>query len=149
MAEIKKFTVLSRYLGVKRKDVEYDGESKTKIKRKAKYGQRICRYQSLKKHSCKDEKVEGPGHSKYTKLLVEEIQAIAKSSRKTYHRLKGRYQHDISVVVHRKNSSTIKRKICAMKGTTDPYRALRILTGKKHPKIKLQRLQKIRIWTFG
>ena len=26
---------------------------------------------------------------------------------------------------------------------------LRILTGKKHPKIKLQRLQKIRIWTFG
>ena len=27
--------------------------------------------------------------------------------------------------------------------------ALRILTGKKHPKIKLQRLRKIRIWTFG
>ena len=26
---------------------------------------------------------------------------------------------------------------------------LRILTGKEHPKIKLQRLQKIRIWTFG
>ena len=26
---------------------------------------------------------------------------------------------------------------------------LRILTGKKHPKIKLQRLRKIRIWTFG
>ena len=26
---------------------------------------------------------------------------------------------------------------------------LRILTGKKHPKIKLQRLQKIRICTFG
>ena len=26
---------------------------------------------------------------------------------------------------------------------------LRILIGKKHPKIKLQRLQKIRIWTFG
>ena len=26
---------------------------------------------------------------------------------------------------------------------------LRILTGKKHPKIKLQRLQKIRMWTFG
>ena len=26
---------------------------------------------------------------------------------------------------------------------------LRILTGKKHPKIKLQRLWKIRIWTFG
>ena len=26
---------------------------------------------------------------------------------------------------------------------------LRILTGKKHPKIKPQRLQKIRIWTFG
>ena len=26
---------------------------------------------------------------------------------------------------------------------------LRILTGKKQPKIKLQRLQKIRIWTFG
>ena len=28
------------------------------------------------------------------------------------------------------------------------YRILRILTGKKHPKIKLQRLGKIRIWTF-
>ena len=27
--------------------------------------------------------------------------------------------------------------------------SLRILTGKKHPKIKLQRLQDIRIWTFG
>ena len=26
---------------------------------------------------------------------------------------------------------------------------LRILTGKKHPKIKLQRLQKMQIWTFG
>ena len=26
---------------------------------------------------------------------------------------------------------------------------LRILTGKKHHKIKLQRLRKIRIWTFG
>ena len=26
---------------------------------------------------------------------------------------------------------------------------LRILTGKKHPKIKLQHLRKIRIWTFG
>ena len=26
---------------------------------------------------------------------------------------------------------------------------LRIRTGKKHPKIKLQHLQKIRIWTFG
>ena len=26
---------------------------------------------------------------------------------------------------------------------------LRILTGKKNPKIKLQRLRKIRIWTFG
>ena len=26
---------------------------------------------------------------------------------------------------------------------------LRILTGKKHPKIKLQRLRKIRIWTSG
>ena len=26
---------------------------------------------------------------------------------------------------------------------------LRILTGKKHPKIKLQRLRKIRTWTFG
>ena len=26
---------------------------------------------------------------------------------------------------------------------------LKILTGKKHPKIKLQRLQKIRILTFG
>ena len=25
---------------------------------------------------------------------------------------------------------------------------LRILTGKKHPKMKLQRLRKIRIWTF-
>ena len=30
-----------------------------------------------------------------------------------------------------------------------PLLALRILTGKKHPKIKFQRLQKIRIWTFG
>ena len=27
--------------------------------------------------------------------------------------------------------------------------SLRILTGKKHPKIKLERLRKIRIWTFG
>ena len=27
--------------------------------------------------------------------------------------------------------------------------SLRILTGKKHPKIKFQRLRKIRIWTFG
>ena len=26
---------------------------------------------------------------------------------------------------------------------------LRIFTGKKHPKIKLQRLREIRIWTFG
>ena len=26
---------------------------------------------------------------------------------------------------------------------------LRVLTGKKHPKIKLQPLQKIQIWTFG
>ena len=26
---------------------------------------------------------------------------------------------------------------------------LAILTGKNHPKIKLQRLRKIRIWTFG
>ena len=26
---------------------------------------------------------------------------------------------------------------------------LRILTGKKNPKIKLQHLRKIRIWTFG
>ena len=26
---------------------------------------------------------------------------------------------------------------------------LRILTGKRHPKIKLQRLRKIQIWTFG
>ena len=28
-------------------------------------------------------------------------------------------------------------------------RELRILTGKKHPRIKLQRLRKIPIWTFG
>ena len=26
---------------------------------------------------------------------------------------------------------------------------LRIFTGKKHPKIKLQRLREIQIWTFG
>ena len=26
---------------------------------------------------------------------------------------------------------------------------LRMLTGKKHPKMKLQRLRKIQIWTFG
>ena len=31
----------------------------------------------------------------------------------------------------------------------DLMKVLRILTGKKHPKIKLQRLGKIRIWTFG
>ena len=31
----------------------------------------------------------------------------------------------------------------------DMYNDLRILTGKKHPKIKLQRLRKIRILTFG
>ena len=27
--------------------------------------------------------------------------------------------------------------------------ALRILTGKKHRQIKLQRLEKVRIWVFG
>ena len=31
----------------------------------------------------------------------------------------------------------------------DKVSLLRILTGKKHPKIKLQRLRKIRLWTFG
>ena len=30
-----------------------------------------------------------------------------------------------------------------------PLTALKILTGKEHPKIKLQPLRKIRIWTFG
>ena len=30
-----------------------------------------------------------------------------------------------------------------------PPLSLRILTGKKHSKIKLQRLRKMRIWTFG
>ena len=30
-----------------------------------------------------------------------------------------------------------------------PFSLLRILTGKNHPKIKLQRLRKIRIWTSG
>ena len=35
-------------------------------------------------------------------------------------------------------------KLCYMCGK----RFLRILTGKKHPKIKLQRLRKIRKWTF-
>ena len=29
------------------------------------------------------------------------------------------------------------------------YLGTRILIGKKHPKIKLQRLRKIRMWTFG
>ena len=29
------------------------------------------------------------------------------------------------------------------------YLHLRILTEKKHPKVKLQRLQKVEIWTFG
>ena len=29
------------------------------------------------------------------------------------------------------------------------FSSLRILTRKKHPKIKLQRLRKIRIWSFG
>ena len=29
------------------------------------------------------------------------------------------------------------------------YFNLKILTGKKHPKIELQHLRKIRIWTFG
>ena len=29
------------------------------------------------------------------------------------------------------------------------FSKLRILTGKKHPKIKLQCLRKIRIWTVG
>ena len=28
-------------------------------------------------------------------------------------------------------------------------RRLRILTGKKHPQMKLQRLQKVQIWAFG
>ena len=32
---------------------------------------------------------------------------------------------------------------------TSFFLTLRILTSKKHPKIKLQRLRKIRIWTFG
>ena len=34
-------------------------------------------------------------------------------------------------------------------GTVISKRYLRILTRKKHPKIKLQRLRKIQIWTFG
>ena len=46
------------------------------------------------------------------------------------------------------------RELDANLGKKDPYvsidnKILRILTGKKHPKIKLQRLQKIRILTFG
>ena len=32
---------------------------------------------------------------------------------------------------------------------TDKQSILRILTGTKHPKVKLQRLRKIQIWTFG
>ena len=34
-------------------------------------------------------------------------------------------------------------------GDSNEMFRLRILTGKKHPKIKLLRLRKIRIWTFG
>ena len=36
-----------------------------------------------------------------------------------------------------------------MRNFSHTRRILRILTGKKHPEIKLQRLRKIRIWTFG
>ena len=39
--------------------------------------------------------------------------------------------------------------ICENHGETTRDFSLRILTGKKHPKIKLQRLQKIQILTFG
>ena len=31
----------------------------------------------------------------------------------------------------------------------EPHDELRILTGKKHHQIKLQRLQKVRMWAFG
>ena len=54
----------------------------------------------------------------------------------------------------------IQQPLAKMGGTTILYKIkylqyifknlfLRILTGKKHSKIKLQRLPKIRIWTFG
>ena len=43
-------------------------------------------------------------------------------------------------------TSTFEQKGYIIKRTTTE---LRILTGKKHPKIKLQHLRKIRIWTFG
>ena len=39
--------------------------------------------------------------------------------------------------------------ICTNLWLNIPQIFLRILTGKKHPKIKLQRLGRIRIWTFG
>ena len=39
--------------------------------------------------------------------------------------------------------------ICENHGETTRDFNLRILTGKKHPKIKLQRLRKIQILTFG
>ena len=38
---------------------------------------------------------------------------------------------------------------CKKQGNFQITVVLRILTGKKHPKIKLQRLRKIRILTFG
>ena len=43
------------------------------------------------------------------------------------------------------NITKIRNVLCSFYS----LRCLRILTGKKHPKIKLQRLQKIRISTFG
>ena len=69
--------------------------------------------------------MDGPKDRQHKNLLVEEIRACAKSSSKRISETEGQIeQHDTSVVVHGKSSSTTKIKIYAMKITTDPYRAL-------------------------
>ena len=46
--------------------------------------------------------------------------------------------HDFGILASNSNKSNKRDKL-----------VLRILTGKKHSKIKLQLLRKIRVWTFG
>ena len=51
--------------------------------------------------------------------------------------------HDLKLTKYFRESLRNKQKLC------ERYRVLTILTGKKHPKFKLQRLRKMRIGTFG
>ena len=54
--------------------------------------------------------------------------------------------HSVKATSH---TGTVQVKDIITTQKENQLRILRILTRKKHPKIKLQRLQKIRIWTFG